>query len=456
MIELSDSSRLFIIFVFDNMKVIAILIVIFCCYLMFRVERKYKIAIVILGTLVFTIVRVPIVPLHYANFLIPLSFLISEYKYISLYFRQTKGTIIYKLFLLSILMCIITILFSPHLHNIRSLVYYVLGELFFKYFALLYSFWSFKDHESLKPTLKLTFYGMLTLTFFGLLNYVTKTADFVNLMLSDVDNNIDDGNAGMMFAEKQRFRVQSMFFLPFDYGYICVIMLLLHIYGVILNMERRSIFYVVLFCCLFGILTCGCRTILFCAILGIVVFFLFSYKLKRFFKILFLFILLFIIAYSFIPFVNEKVNTMVTIFDMNSEVEGSSLEMRKIQFGAVLFHIKDSLLFGRGYGYFNIDLGWGKGKDFLLDPDLSGLEGVAFSYLLEKGFVGIALYLFYYISLFSYCLRHRRKSKLTSALGLAFLSTYFTFANMTGELNSVYPTLLLMGYVVKIIDNSRV
>ena len=439
------------------MKIIVILIVLFCCYLMFRVERKYKIAIMILGTLVFTIVRVPVIPLHHANFLIPLSFLISEYKHISFYFRQTKGTIIYKLFLLSILMCIITIIFSPHLHNIRSLVYYVLGELFFKYFALLYSFWSFKDHESLKPTLNLTFYGMLVLTFFGLINYVTKTADFVNLMLSNVDyNNIDGDNAGMMFTEKQRFRVQSMFFLPFDYGYICILVLLLHIYGVILNLEKRNIFYVVLICCLFGILTCGCRTILFCTIFGVVIFLLFAYKFKRFIRIFFLFLLLFVIAYSFIPFVNEKIDSIVTIFDKNSEVDGSSLEMRKTQFYAVLFHIKDSLLFGRGYGYFSIDLGWGKGKEFLVDPDLFGLEGVVLSYLLEKGFVGLVLYLFFYISLFSYCLRYRSKSKLSSALGLAFLSTYFAFANMTGELNSVYPTLLLMGYVVKIIENSKV
>lgn len=439
------------------MKVLAILIVLLCCYLMFRVERKYKIAIMILGTLVFTLVRVPVIPLHYANFLIPLSFLISEYKHISFYFRQTKGTIIYRLLLLSILMCIMTIIFSPHLHNIRSLVYYVLGELFFKYFALLYSFWSFKDHESLKPTLKLTFYGMLVLTFFGFINYVTKTADFVNLMLSNVDyNNIDGSNAGMMFTEKQRFRVQSMFFLPFDYGYICILVLLLHIYGVILNLEKRNIFYIVLICCLFGILTCGCRTILFCTIFGVVIFLLFAYKFTRFIRIFFLFLLLFIIAYSFIPFVNEKIDSIVTIFDKNSEVDGSSLEMRKTQFYAVLFHIKDSLLFGRGYGYFNIDLGWGKGKDFLVDPDLFGLEGVTLSYLLEKGFVGLVLYLFFYISLFFYCLRYRSKSKLSSALGLAFLSTYFAFANMTGELNSVYPTLLLMGYVVKIIENSKV
>lgn len=437
------------------MKVLAILIVLLCCYLMFRVERKYKIAIMILGTLVFTLVRVPVIPLHHANFLIPLSFLISEYKHISFYFKQTKGTIIYKLLLLSILMCIITIIFSTHLHNIRSLFYYVLSELFFKYFALFYSFCLFKNHESLKPTLNLTFYGMLVLTLFGLLNYITKTADFVSIMLSNTDFSIDGNDAGMLFMERERFRVQSMFFNPFDYGYICILVLLLHVYGFILKLENRNIFYIVLICCLFGILTCGCRTVLFCTILGVVIFLLFAYKLKKFIRVSFLFILLLIIAYSFIPYVNDKIDTMVTIFDKNSEVDGSSLEMRKTQFYAVLYHIKDTPFFGRGYNYFNIDLGWGKGKEFLIDTDLFGLEGVTLSYLLEKGLLGLVLYLSFYVSLFMYCLRNRHKSRFSCALGMAILATYFAFANMTGELKSVYPTLLLMGYIVRIIENSR-
>ena len=44
---------------------------------------------------------------------------------------------------------------------------------------------------------------------------------------------------------------------------------------------------------------------------------------------------------------------------------------------------------------------------------------------------------------------------MTIAFGISVLSVYLAFANMTGELSSVYPTLLLLGYVFKVIDNKR-
>ena len=44
---------------------------------------------------------------------------------------------------------------------------------------------------------------------------------------------------------------------------------------------------------------------------------------------------------------------------------------------------------------------------------------------------------------------------LTTAFGISVVSTYLSFANMTGELLSVYPTLLLLGYVFKVIDYNR-
>lgn len=44
---------------------------------------------------------------------------------------------------------------------------------------------------------------------------------------------------------------------------------------------------------------------------------------------------------------------------------------------------------------------------------------------------------------------------MSIAFGISVLSVYLAFANMTGELLSVYPTLLLLGYVFKVIDNKR-
>lgn len=435
------------------MKVIAILAVIFCCLLMFRVERSYKVAIMVLGTLVFTLVTVPI-PFGAANYLIPVSFLVSELGHLKSLIKETKGTIIWRLMGLSVIMFLFTVINSPHLHDFTSIRYFLQSELLFKYFVLLYAFWAFgKDENSIRPTLKSTYIGMIVLTFFGLLNYLTKTADFVDAMMSGVEHvgigASDTYGAGSAFTYSDRFRVQSMFLNPFDYGYVCILVLILHLYAMTKGLEKKREFYIVAFCSIFGIFTCGCRTILLCSIIGIVVYVLMAFRMKKKMGLALLAILVAIVVYQFVPAAQEVADYIFSMFDEKSKVGGSSMEMRTIQYAAVLYHVKDNPLLGCGYGYFNIDLGWGLGKEYLVDRDLYGLEGVAMNYILERGFVGLFLYLLFYICLIIYCFRIRLYSRDVAALGISILATYFCFANMTGELRSAYPTLLLMGFVIK-------
>ena len=105
---------------------------------------------------------------------------------------------------------------------------------------------------------------VLSITLFALFNYVAKSAFFVNEMyrgmaLTDVMQ--DTGNK---FTYSERFRVQAMFFNPFDYGYICILLLLFNWYGYIKSFISKKRFYMIIGCCLYGIITCGCRTIMLC------------------------------------------------------------------------------------------------------------------------------------------------------------------------------------------------
>lgn len=440
------------------MKAIAIIAVLICCLLMFVVRREYKAGILIMGTIVFTVVSIPAVPFHDANILLPLSFLLSEVKHLNAMIRSTRGKLIWNLMGIAILLSVLTIIASPHLRDAESLRFFVQGELFFKYFVLLYAFWAFSNEESIKPTLRVTFYAMIVLTAFGVLNSVTKSADFVSIMTqgaakTTVSSNGDD--AGQVFMTSDRFRVQAMFLSPFDYGYICILMLLLHIYGFIHKYETKLEFLVVASCCIFGILSCGCRTNIFCALIGVSVFFLLAYKLGKSVRLSLLAIFLASISYMCVPAVQEIFDNMMTMFDKNSNVTGSSMELRAVQYAAVLYHIQDNPLLGCGYQYFLIDMGWGQGREFLLDPRLAGLEGVIMNYILERGFIGVFLYLLFYISILYYFYTNRKKASMSIAFGISVLSVYLAFANMTGELSSVYPTLLLLGYVFKVIDNKR-
>lgn len=390
------------------MKAIAIITVLICCLLIFIVRREYKASILVMGSVLFTAVSVPVIPFHSANILLPLSFLLSEVKHINAIIRSTRGKLIWYLMGVAILLTVLTIIASPHLRDVESVRVFVQGELFFKYFVLLYAFWAFSSEESIRPTLRITFYAMVVLTIFGILNILTKSADFISVMMEGASKTTVSSNgedAGQVFMTSDRFRVQAMFLSPFDYGYICILMLLLHIYGFIHKYETKIRFFIVASCCIFGILSCGCRTNIFCALIGVSVFFLLAYKLGKSIRLSLLGIFLACISYMCVPAVQEIFDNMMTMFDKNSNVTGSSMELRAVQYAAVLYHIQDNPLLGCGYQYFLIDMGWGQGREFLLDPRLAGLEGVIMNYILERGFIGVFLYLLFNISILYYFIK---------------------------------------------------
>ena len=132
------------------------------------------------------------------------------------------------------------------------------------------------------------------------------------------------------------------------------------------------------------------------------------------------------------------------------------MAMRMEQFDATLENIdKGKIFFGMGRGYFANDLGWGENER--VDERLAGMESVIFGNLLERGIVGLVLWVAFYSLIFFYLKKHRSAYKSITGLGMSFLVLYLLFAIGTGELLSVYPTMLLLGYVFKAIeyDNLR-
>lgn len=437
------------------MKIIAIIAVYLCCALMFFVKREYKIAILLLSSITFTLVSPP-VPHYSAPAVLSLCFLVSEIPHLIKLIKGSRKSIVWKITGIVLLSIIITILSSPHLSDKNVAYYYFQGEFLCKYLVLVYSFWSFKDINSLKPTLKVTFWGLIVLTVFGVFNYLSKTADFVNAMMEGVVSDLkgpSGSDAGNYFTYADRFRVQAMFSNPFDYGYICVLMLILHLYGYTQHLEKLKAFVVVVACTLFGIIFCGCRTILFCTLIGLSIYLLLAFKTQKRLKIVLVTLFIIPIAYQTIPEVQEQTDKMLTVFNKNSQVEGSSLEMRSVQYATVLLYINDNPWLGRGYGFFNQDLGWGEG--IIVDERLAGMEGVVMSLLLEHGIIGLILYLIYYVSLIMYFIRNREISKPLSALGISLIAVYLSFANMTGELLSVFPTLCCVGFVLKTLNTEE-
>ena len=235
-----------------------------------------------------------------------------------------------------------------------------------------------------------------------------------------------------------------------DYGYICILLAIIHFYGYIQKMEDVRMLAVVQACCLFGVVTCNCRTILFCYGVCALVFSIALQKERRS-KLIILVCALAAVFLLFmaVPSARRIFKSVLTIFDTTKTVTGSSLGMRLLQLTTVLVYIRGPyLLFGRGVHFFERDLGWENGSSLAVDNDLYGLEGIYLNMLLERGVVGFVIYLATILLILFFILRHRRLGRKLYALGLTVFLLYFLFSFMTGELLSATPTFYILGYVL--------
>ena len=422
------------------------------CTLMFYVKRQVKVGMLLLTSMLFSLVKVPLVPFGSSSILlVSICMMISEFPRLGRYLRLLVRTPISKLILLALVGGLVCCIFSPHLRTFSELKSFFLTEYIIKYFSLAYSFCLIRRPTDLKPILRILFYGLIVMTFFAIINLITGSSIYVKELMGNVEvaNRLTADAIEGDFHSAERFRTQATFIFPFDYGYICCIVLALMSFGFKKGMIDKIKFLVSLICCLFGIFSCGCRTVLFCALIGTVCFLRFTTPRKKFLRILSISCVSALLLLC-IPFVRNRFSTMTTMFSTDSDVEGSSLTMRIVQYSTVLDYIDGAqFLFGNGYNFFNLDLGWADHENSLMDRDLEGLEGVLMNLALERGLVGILVHMAFYFLLLYLVIRHKIYSKNLAALGVSVLVVYLLFANMTGELSSVYPTLIVIGYVLK-------
>ena len=162
-------------------------------------------------------------------------------------------------------------------------------------------------------------------------------------------------------------------------------------------------------------------------------------------------VILLIIAYNTVPAVEDKVNKVTDIFVENSETGGSSIQLRMSQYLYVLVYTEGNEWLGLGEGYWS--------HTYAEDPDsvygLAGVESVILKYLLERGIIGLVLWAMFYTIIFFYFWRNRKRRKALTGLGVSILALYLVFSIGTGELGSVYPTMLLLGMAMKMIESKK-
>ncbi len=415
-----------------------------CFVLMFIVSREYKLAIMFMATMLLSLVILPFKGIT-ALMVITLGFLLSEAMYFRGHWRRLKVSALFPYLILVVVSFVLAAVTSPHLHNINDLGYFALSEVMVKQFAIIYGFMAMRRRRSIRPLLLVSLGALILMTVIGYANFVSGSSFMVEELYSGILSEYD-------FTHTERFRVQATFLNPFDYGFMCVLLAVLHVYGYLQKMEDVKLFAVAQACCLFGVIACNCRTILFCYAVCALVFAIAIQKQRKH-K---LYILLGAVALSiglilFVPGARRLILSVLTIFDPTSVTKGSSLAMRLVQLSSVIFYISASplyLLLGRGVHFFELDLGWENGSVMAADSDLYGLEGIYLNLLLERGVLGFAIYLAMMLLIAVFIFRHRKLGRKLYALGITVFALYILFSFMTGELLSATPSFYILGYVI--------
>ena len=429
------------------------LIFIFSLFFMKNSEKKIELMIVVMLCMTTFPNPVPMIgsELHKA---LPVVFCFSEINNYKKYYYQIKQYHIRPLIYWIIIGNVFFLFTSPHAHaNLKSIAVYFISNLFQTYLVLPLIFCICLKKIDLRRIYKTVYYCLIFITFWGILNMLLHRGVFIDLMYSGREVVSYMSDLGMKYSNTDRFRVQATFLNAFNYGFSNLIILLfnLYCYNIKLNITKKSQFLISLFCCLFGIYTCGCRTIIFCSIISIIIFILLAFEFRTKIKLALMLTIIGFIVMRFTSIGSSINENISSVFSDEQEVGSSSISMRESQWLTVLSLTKDHILLGRGDGYFYNDLNFSSGTSS--EKSLQALEGVYLSYMLERGILGLLFYYVIWFGIVFYILKRYKNSHLSAAFGVAVVIAYLSFAHATGELLSLFPTLVFLGIALYLINN---
>ena len=435
------------------MKYIVGFIVLILSLSMFFIDRKRKFQLILISCVCLNFASFPLVSFGSANQMLCLFFFLSEIRNLKVFLHRLKKTPIYLALLIVTLSTIITIIMSPHAHNIVTIIGLIIGDLLTKYYVIAYAFLMFTD-SWFRLMSRTLYVCLLVLTFFGILNLLTKDSIVLTMM----------GNTfGEKIASLDRMRVVALFNYPFDYGYMCVMSLLITIYNQKRKLLTNNAILISYICSGIGIVICGCRTIFVLAGICLLLYYMINYSVFKALRAISICVIMGIGAYFMIPSVKDKVDTTLTAFtfEETEEDSGSSLVGRILQYDTAINYIQEHKIFGRGYRFFQKDLGYDKNGNGMFDlpteaRPLLGLEGAIMKLILENGYFGVICYLLFYIIMIRYSLKLCRYSKLDGSMAAIILTAYLLYGNMTGELSSSIITFILSGIFLKKSDICRI
>ena len=383
---------------------------------------------------------------------VPTCFFISEIRNIRLTLRYFNQHWLSFILTIIIIATIILYFASPHCYNggLKGALSLFVFELVRKYFFLLYALVTVTGLGTFESLLKVTKIAILILTIFGIQDLIVGHSVYNEFLVEEQQDasGVSLNIIGDNFREDGRWHIHSLFRFSFDYGFTCLVSLLICLFGLAKDIVTKKQCLIIVICSLFGIIMCGCRSVWISAVIAIMLYMLLRYSFGRGGVIIISLSFLFVVLYNTIPQVQKFYALAGSAFEEETNY-GSSLSQRQRSYDAVLLYWQNNKVFGNGKDFFFIDLKYGEGET--INKDLAGLEGVMMNLLLERGLVGVVAYLIFYVALLIKIHKLRYADKEAAACAFTIIIAYILYANFTGELKSVPPTLFMAGALLKLL-----
>lgn len=311
-------------------------------------------------------------------------------------------------FILIVLSMFLTCFFAKA--GFVSEVFRVVSKTLQTYTTIIISWYIFETKEDYIALIKMVIIIFFIISIYGILEFITQKNIFV-----DYKRTLNTNLLPAYSTSRRGYRIISVFDFSLgaglNFAVVCAFILYLYIY------ERNSLPFipfslitsVLCFICVILTKSRGDYLYLFLVLLPC-----FNPKRINVKKVLLIALLIFIVT---LPLTYKRLNIITSVFDSNaqSEIKGSTLQMRVDQYNAVKEEISDSPIFGNGEKYLNY-------VSEEMKDRIKGVESVWLEQLIKHGFLGVIVQIV--LAIFSIVIiPYKYKSKKLMFLGIAYWIT---------------------------------
>lgn len=241
-------------------------------------------------------------------------------------------------------------------------------------------------------------------------------------------------------------RISSVFYHPMRYAFFLGLSFF-YIYLLRLRSKIKKVPYL-LFLFLIGsnVLICGVRSLL-AALIGALTL---SAIMMRNIRYIFIFISFLIISFFVISLtpLSGYIDSIVSPQKSDTEISGSSLDMRLNQLDGALYEIRDNVILGKGYG-------WNRyyQKNNGDHPVLLAFESLLFVILCNNGLLGFIVWFIYFVIYYKY-VNSRFLNLKEKTLFKSIMCFYIIFSFITGEYEYMWFFVLFFTFMLSECGNS--